>query len=182
MKRVELFWTISSLWIRKAGSGSQIEAAYSSFDHISVLYRRSFMDDGTWEKLRLIKPKVRIALAVMWSMCISHFKLLVIWTPRYLYDATGSNGIPLTKYIGVSVEVRVIPIALHLEMLSSIRQLSHHVAILPRSACRVVTSAPFLISWNTTQSSAKRWIGDETQLGRSLIYIKNNNRPKTERA
>lgn len=71
-------------------------------------------------------------------------------------------------------------IDLNLAVLRSISHVLHQFEIAFISVCRMWTSFRLLISRNITQSSAIKWMLEETQEGRLLIYIKNNSGSKTE--
>lgn len=71
MQRKGLYWMASTAIVKALVPGSEMEEAYSNLERTGVLYKSSFRNTATDEKLRLNKPIMRLALPVTNGMPVS---------------------------------------------------------------------------------------------------------------
>ena len=113
-------------------------------------------------------------------MCESHFRSLVIETPRYECESVSCNIDWPSVYWWVDFVLECETFRTkHFLALNCICQLSCHSESVFKSVCKRSTSESSWMGRYITQSSANKRTSDVILSGRSFIYAKNKRGPRT---
>ena len=154
--------------------------AYSSVGRTVVVYAVAFTGYLQPFRLRCRKPRVLLALDLTLPMWSSHFRWLLIVTPRYLLLLTASSVWPCRVYWWLMVFLLLVTwITVHFCGWNSICHSRSHLASDDRSFCSAAESSLLLMCLYIKASSAKSLTSDEVYSGRSLMNVRNRRGPIT---
>ena len=139
----------------------------------SVWQQMALVSRGHWWMFRRRKADVEFAFLVTLLMWWFHFKVLRMFTPRYLAQSTTSRVCPWMLY-GCATHFLLLVTCKtwHFFGWNSINQLPSHCCKASRSCWSLIASCSPLTLRHRAQSSANKRTVDpsETQSGRSIIY------------
>ena len=153
---------------------------YSKCGRTSDLYAVALRSVLQGCKFLYTSPRTRLALETHWFMCESHFRSLVIETPRYECESVSCNIDWPSVYWWVDFVLECETFSTkHFLALNCICQLSCHSESVFKSVCKRSTSESSWMGRYITQSSANKRTSDVILSGRSFIYAKNKRGPRT---